>query len=524
MAYQGTKAKIPLGEFGLLTDIAPDKMPPNALIGAKNICYFNGTVQKAPGSIRWNADPLPAGIVAVHDWNPNTITQRMIAVTSAGSIYKGRDRIFGSAITTGLGALTPNCSFAEGGAEVAGNPKKLFLFTNGASLPRVLAGDGSTFTAIASPDSDWAGTNFPKFGVIHRNRLWAFAGQFSYASDTGDHENFATNGLTESIYPGEGGELRGAFVFKGRLFAFKDGGFVYWLNDSSADDAEWHWLKASSNFGLSAPNAICEVLDNFFAGNTTGTITDYGATERLGNIEASDLIQLAQFESYLRATTSKVGVTEQHMIYYSEKKLMLATYRSAYYNYNDMLLAFDFSRSEQVRPSYWIKGSPQCLGLYKDINQILRPMYGDKDGYVYLMDREDRLEGTASYEGSFQIPHLDFSHIDPSLSQTEKHFDSLAVHYIPESAGSLSCDYYIDGRFIETITFPMVQYLRPELDTLTLNTDRLNQANTETAVRKLAGSGRTFSARFYNSGSNQSFQIPAITVMFRGGGDKAQQV
>ena len=100
----------------------------------------------------------------------------------------------------------------------------------------------------------------------------------------------------------------------------------------------------------------------------------------------------------------------------------------------------------------------------------------------------------------------------------------LAVHYVPEGSGDLSCDYFIDGRFMETVTFQMVQYNKPQLGTLTLATDRLVQPNTETAIRRLAGSGRTFSARFYNAGSNQSFQIPAITVFFRPGGEKAQQV
>lgn len=524
MAYTGTKAKLPLGEFGLLTDIAPDKMPHNALIRANNVVYTNGSVQKAPGAIRWNADALPAGIAAVHDWNPTTITSRMIAVTSNGSIYKGRDRQFGTPLETGLGALTPNCICVEGGAEVAGREKKLFIFTGGVTLPRVLTGDGSAAPAIDQPATDWTGTNFPKCGTVHRSRLWAFAGQFGYASDTGDHENFLTNSLVGPIYPGEGGELRGAFVFKGRLFAFKDGGFVYLLNDvDSANENEWYWQKIASNFGLSAPNAIAEVLNNMFAGNTTGTITDYAASDSLGSVAAADLIQNAMFESFLRGNTAKVGITEQHLIYYAEKKMLFATYRSAYYTHNDMLIMIDFSRNDQVRPAFWIKGSPQCLALYKDVNQIDRPMYGDASGYVQLMDHEDRLEGTLPFTGEFQIPHLDFSHIDPKLSSSEKHFDALAVHYIPESTGELLCDYFIDGHYKDTISFTMIQNTRPQLNVLLLSTDRLAQGNQETCIRSLAGSGRTFSARFYNSGSNQSFQIPAVTVYFRGGGDKAQQ-
>lgn len=526
MAYSGIKAKIPLGEFGLLTDIAPDKVPPGALIKANNVCFFNGSVQKAPGTIKWNATATSAGIIAAHHWQPDLNTERFVVVTSDGNIYKGQDRQFGSPINTTISSvLTPNCVFSEGGAETAGRGKKLFLFTNGATNPTVLDGDATAFTSLSNPNTDWTSTGtYPKFGVVHRNRLWAFAGQIAYASDSGDHENFQTANLTEPVYPGEGGELRGAVVYKGRLFSFKDGGFAYILNDQDTSENNWYWQKIASNFGLAAPNAISEVLDDLIAGNTSGTLTSYAASEKLGSVEAADIIQGMQFESYLRGHTSKVGITEQHTLYYAEKKMLLATYRSAYFTYNDMLITIDFGRNDRLRPSFWRKGSPQCLALYKDVNQIERPMYGDKDGFLHLMDQEDRLEGTASYTGEFQTPHLDFSHVGPELSSVEKHFDFLAVHYVPESSGNLSCDYFIDGRFIETITFPMIQYERPELGVLTLGTDRLAQPNTEVAVRQLKGTGRTFSARFYNSGSNQSFQIPAITVFFRGGGDKAQQV
>lgn len=526
MAYTGTKAKLPLGEIGLLTDIAPDKVPPNALIRAGNVCFFNGAVQKAPGGLRWNAVALPAGIIAAHDWQPTTITQRMIAVCSDGSIHKGRDRQFTQINASVSSVLTPNCVFADGGAETAGRQKKLFLFTDGATQPKVLAGDGTAFTTLAGPATDWTSSGtFPKFGVVHRGRLWAFAGQISYASDSGNHEDFSnsTTNIVEPVYPGEGGDLLGGFVFKGRLLAWKNGGFAYMLNDTDIDQTNWYWQKIASNFGLAAPNAISEVLDDVLSGNPSGTVTSFASSQKLGNIEAADIIQQLQFEAFLRGNTSKVGVPFQHMVYYSEKKMLFVTYRSAYYTYNDMLLMFDFGRTDRARAAFWKKGSPQCLALYKDENQIQRPMYGDKDGYLVLMDREDRTEGGSAYLGEFQIPHLDFSHMDPKLSSTEKHFDFLAVHYAPESTGQLSCDYYIDGRYVETITFPMIQYTRPQLNVLTLNTDRLAQANGETAIRELAGTGRTFSARFYNSGSNESFQIQAVTVYFRGGGDKAQE-
>ena len=529
MAYGGNKAKILFGEFGLLTDIAPDKAPPGSLTGANNVCFFNGSIQKAPGSLKWNETALSAGIIATHHWMPDLNTERFMAVTSVGDIYKGRDRQFGTAINSTISStLTPNCIFCEGGAETAGREKKLFLFTGGATNPYVLSGDGTAFTSIASPNTDWVVGSYPKCGVVHGNSLWAFAGQISYASSTGNHEDFtnASAVAVEPVYPGEGGEVRGAFVFKSKLFCFKDGGFVYALDEAYESDGTVlrKWTKAGSNFGLAAPNAIAEVLNDMYAGNTSGTINSYAATEKLGSVEAGDIIQELQFESFLRGNASKVGVTEQHLFYYAEKKTLFATYRSCYKTTNDMLLMFDFGRPNNIRPAFWIKGTPQCLAGYRDVNQIMRPMYGDASGYLMLMDREDRLEGGAAFTGEFQTQHFDFSWLGENMSTTEKHFDFLAVHYIPEGAGDLSCDYFVDGRFYETLTFPMVQYQRPQLGTLLLGTDRLKQPNTETGVRQLSGTGRTISFRFYNSGSNQSFQVPAITVLFRAGGDKAQQV
>ncbi len=265
MAYSGVEVKIQYGELGLLTDISSDKIPPNALLSAKSVVFTNGNVQKAPGTLLWNPAPAAADatvsanpLIAIHHWKVNSVTDRFIAVDSTGNIFKGRDRKFTLINSTVASVLTPNCIFTEGGAETAGRDKKLFLFTGGATNPYVLSGDGTAFTTMANPSTDWtAAESYPKCGVVHRNSLWAFAGQISYASNTGDHEDFASASKVDPVYPGEGGEIRGAFVFKSRLFAFKEGGFVYMLNDTnSVDPTDWYWEKTGSNFGLAAPN-VC---------------------------------------------------------------------------------------------------------------------------------------------------------------------------------------------------------------------------------------------------------------------------
>ena len=527
MAYLGTSADIPFGSFGVLSDLAPTDLPVNCLIDANNIDLLPGVVQKAPGGRRLNSVALPSGVVSLFDWHPNENTQKTMAACENGAIYfdTGPGDMNGNVpIATGLTNLTPNCQFVSGGQEIGGRAKKLFFFSFGENQIKVLNNAETAFSDIALPAADWTSGDYPKVGVIHRNSLWVFSKQLSYGSDSGNHENFQSNFLVSPVFPGEGGDIRGAYVFKGKLFCFKDGGFVYILNDEDVDTTNWYWQKIGGNFGLAAPNAVTEVLDDMIAGNTTGTATSYAATNALGDVESADIFRAASAENYLRETTSTVGIPFQHMIYYAAKKLLFMTYRSAYYTYNNMLFCIDFSRSgapPRVLPQ--IKGKPQCLALRKDINEVERPIYGDKDGYVILMDSENRLEGGAAYEGSFQTVHMDMSHLDPKLAGVNKKWDWLKVKYKPQGDWNLSCDYFVDGKYIDTIYFPMIQYQDPQLDELLLGTGRLGQSNIETFKRPLTSMGKTISFRFYNSGSNQNFSVAGIVVGFRPTGEQAQR-
>lgn len=521
MAYSGITGTIPLGRLGLYTDNAPSDLPPDALIEAKNITLVENMCQKAPGTLVWNPSyQLDGGVVAVHDWWPTTTKQRLIALTSAGKIYRDiGDHTFtlGVPINTGMGAVTPNSMFVEGGQELALRPKKLFLFTNGLHQLKVLAADGITFNDVGDPAADWTTPNYPRVGVVHRNRLWAFMKQRAYASDTGDHEDFDTNNLTQSIFPGEGGDIIGAHVFKGRLFAFKEGNFVYYLDDSNEDSSLWFWRKLSNNFGLAAPNAMFDALNDMLAGNSSGTVTSYAATDALGDIESADIFRAANMEQYLRANLNMVGIREMHALYYEAKKLAYFTYRSTYKTTNDSLVVLDMNK-EIPRVTFWIKGTPQCLAHRKDVTGIPRPMYGDASGYIHFMDYEDRKEGNTAYEGAFRTAYTDFSQLDTALKHRQKHFDFMWVEFVEEGPHTISVDTFIDGRYMETFTIPM-NIEGTYLDSFMLDTDRLSERTTQSIPYPLHGTGRRISFRIYNSGSNESFKIASITVGFRPAGD-----
>jgi len=526
MGYMGNKVSMYLGQMGIMTDLPPGDIPSGALIDAKNITLERGIVQKAPGTLIYNTSHvLDSGIVAMFDWWPSPHLQRLIVATSNGSIYRDiGDRTFTSAtpITTGLGVLTPNTIFIEGGLEAQGEDKKLFFFSNGLRQIKVLAGDGLSFSDIADPAADWTSPNFPTIGLVHRNRLWAFMEQAAYASDTANHENFLTNNLIQYIYPGEGGKIMGAYVYKGRLFVFKEGGFVYYLDESDSDSSNWYWKKLISNFGLASPNGIFQALDDLIVVNDTGTLTSYAATDAFGDIESADLMRNMQMEGFLRNNFSLSGLSEAHAIYYAAKKQAFITYRSSYSNSNDMLWVIDVNK-QNPSITYWLKGSPQCLAMRKSSHGISRPIYGSLDGYVHQMDYEDRLEGSASFTGSFQTKHEDFRGVDSNMANQQKHFDFLWLEYIAEGNWTVSVDVFIDGVFRETVSVPM-QAQGNYLDEFLLDTDYLAQRVTQSNPVPLHGTGRRISFKIYNSGSNQSFQISSVTVGFRVGSDGSSKL
>lgn len=524
MGYTGQIAHIPLGQLGLLTDVPPGEVPRGALIKAFNVSYETGLLTKAPGSLRYNTQVLPAGIIAAWDWWPNNVTQRMIAACTDGKIYRDiGDRVFSSAVAIreGLSGLDPRCMFVEGGNETSGREKKLFFFSPNNQL-QVLSGDGEEFADVADPAADWVTPKYPTFGFIHRNRLWAFMGNRAYASDSGDHEDFDTNYLTMAIFPGEGGDLIGGFIFKGRPFVFKQGGFVYYLDDSDTDSDNWLWRKLASNFGLASPHSIVEMGNDMIAVNESGSPISYAAVNALGDVESADLFRMLQIEEYVRNNTSLAGIDMMHSIYYEAKKQAFFTWRKSYNVKNDTLLHMDLNR-ERARVSFWPKDQANCLFLRRGTDKILRPCYGSDDGYIYLMDREDRLVGGSGYTGEFKIGHTDFRFLDERLAHKNKLFDFLAIEFIPQGTWNLAVDVYIDGTFSETINFSM-DVRDDGLDSFTLDTDALGREEAQTIQMPLHGSGRRISFHCRQTGSNQNFAIASLTVGFRPSAEQATRV
>ena len=123
MGYVGQRAKIPIGEQGLISDASHEKLPPDAIIRGKNFTIQNNVLEKEFGTEKLNRVALESGIVATFDWCPDGITQEQVCVLRNGKVFKIKNADLNVEVTAGSGApatlrATDQVHIVEGGEEL----------------------------------------------------------------------------------------------------------------------------------------------------------------------------------------------------------------------------------------------------------------------------------------------------------------------------------------------------------------------------------------------------------------------
>lgn len=522
MGYIGESIPVPLGQKGIISDLPQSLTPYDALSQAINIEMNIAGIFKAYGSSKFNSDDqLDGEVVSLYDWWPDSDNQRTIAATTAGKVYRDTgDGSFASAteIASSLGSLDPTMQIVAGGSEDTGENKKLFLFHNN-MVPKFIDGDAATLSSFTNLATDWSSAN-PTFGINHLSRMWVFGNSNQphrvYVSLPTDHADFTSAGfLTFEVYPGEGDRLTSGIVYKGVMYLFKEPEGVYYLDAPSTDTDTWGFKKLDGGFGIGSPHGVIQVLDDLLIFNAENSITSVQATAAFGDLKFGDIVANAQLEKAFKETFDRTSKTLSQAVYYSDKKTAMFTMKSNGSSNYDRILNIDVKNVQNPRFHVNNKDAPNCIALRRDDNKIRRPIYGDTNGYVWLMDQESTytVDG-ASYSGDFTTPELDFGFFDRRLANMNKHFDFITLIYEGLSNDSVFVDVTIDGRFIETLEVD--QFTGTGLDDFELDTDVLDAIQLEEARIPLHGSGRRIQLRIYNSTAN-GFRIEQLLVDLRVG-------
>lgn len=639
MSYQGVSAPIKLGVGGLLTDLAPRDIPVTNLIHAMNVDIRDGVISKEAGARRWNRNAFSTSVKALTSWMPVDGRNYFYVVTGDGKVWKQLDRETRTEITANSTSEPTTLTLGEfvhvvaGGEESPTDPKKLFIFSGNNPI-QVISGNASVRTNLQTPAADWATSEYPRFGVSHRNRLFVFGQHRAYASDPDDHENFTSAAAKQfPIYPGKNERLYGAYVYRGKLFVFKKPFGLYTLVDTDTNPTNWYFTELSNEFGIAGPFAVTEAFGDLLAGNSSRSITSLAASDKLGDVESGNIFNMLKVEQELLRMVSVSGIEQQQAIYHEKSKMALFTLRQSGYVANNGLIKIDFSRQ---RPELTLSNKDQvnCFALARDQDNE-KIFYGSNDGYIYEYGTEPReilrvfrptapvaaltgagagnvdngtyrwgvtffddthetglsgpsdpitvvdktvngqvtltdvpidVTGSAtkrriyrrdmsantdlwklvgeianntsttftdnvanssltnnqpptrnsfntSYSAVFWIPHTDFSWLDPQLSSVDKNFDALEIEFISTGQFTTYVDYFIDGVFMETLSFK--PYVGPTLDDFVLDSDRLPGRVSRSVRKRIKGYGRSFSAKCYNDGLCESFQLTEFRVQFR---------
>lgn len=560
MGYSGSIIPLQIANGGLLTDLSPDLIPSANLIKANNVQIRNGIIEKSPGSQRWNADPLPSGIVAFYDYWPNPGKQYQIVVTRDGRVYRYSDKytvveITPTTDTTRIDqsgdapetlSVTERVCIVEGGKEFLGDggttqPAKVFIFTGNDPI-QVIYGEETTRHNLLVPAADWDGSvgkrSYPNFGIIYVGRLCVFGNKnlphfFYISSNTyggtstfmyGNEDFSATtfNTALFNIYPGDGERLKHAFKYKSKLWVLKYPRGLYSLEIPDIGVAAgWYFQKINDDVGTATITGTAPVQDDVWVINSVGAIQSLSATLNLGGVEAANMLKAMQIEKYMQQITNPLGFGDRQAMWHEAKNTVYFIYRSKNSQLNSLLLAIDFT-GQTPKPTVITKDQPNILAIRRNVSQVEEMVYGSEDGYIYTMDRPNRYVGDPddenAYTGEFQTPHLTLQNSANDAqynynSNNDKNFDFVEIEFIPTGNVPLYCDVYIDGRKTETISFLLSK--SNQLNKFILNQSRLQGRSTRRQRKPIHGRGRTVSLNFYNSGLNENFRVTGVTVYAR---------
>lgn len=319
---------------------------------------------------------------------------------------------------------------------------------------------------------------------------------------------------TVSVYPGEGERILCAHEYRGLLFIFKKPLGVYILDGRNPDSTQWSLYKYSDAFGLASPHGVLQVLGDLIAANSIGSFTSLQASNTFGDFEPADILANNKVEDYIRDQLNFSGISNSQCVYYPEKKIAMWTGASSSSGAINRILAIDVA-APNPRISIISKDIPNCIAMKKDAEGILRPMYGDIDGYVYNMDAATYNVGTTPYLAEFKTNDSDLGQIDSQLAGKNKIFDFLEVSYIPTGNNTFYCDVYVDGLLRDTKMF--TTRVGAELDSFVLDVDQLSGQQGTRRDRKPLRSctGNKISLRFYNNGDNEGFTVERVILNFR---------
>ena len=524
MAYTGAVVRLPIGLQGFSGSKNPTQLQSGHFQYVEGIVLDGGLLQKEGGAEKLNATALGGGSVVTSgiNWSPLANVHRDVVFLSNGDVLKDNaSGLFATTLISGLvSTRDPPPWFVVGGGELTGAPRTLFLFS-ATNQVHAVDGDGAVMAPIAVPAADWAGTgNFPTFGIIHENRLWA-GGNASdphrmYYSNPEDHQDFTgPSSGTLPIYPGKSERLVGGISFKGLLVLFKYPRGIYMVTTTDPSPSGWMVDELSSAVGSVNQHCIVPIDNDTIYLDNGGNVHLLSATNAFGDAETSNISQFADIGEFLRSNVNLSQIRRSVGMWYGTKQQIWFGLPLGTSSDNSLRLIGDFS-TPQVGVRYLLsrRDTPISMWMRSDVASVQKPAHGDLLGFVWRMDTEARNKDGAGYPASFETANMDMSFIDPKMATLNKTGDFIEIIFEPQGDWDLTVQVVWDDVPGPPILFSMGGEGAP-LGSFILDTDVLSSTAIRSIRRRIAGSGRRLRILIDNQGVDQNISISDFYLSFR---------
>jgi len=511
--------EIPCSTGGLNSMQTIGNFPVEDLRTAENLTYEDDTWRKEGGSAKINTTVITdtPSILGLHDFWPDSSTQKRIAATSDGKIIVFDVDGIHATLTSGL---TNNKMTVFVEALGASTTRKLFSF-NGADAVKVTS-NGVTLSTISNPPTDWATTNQPVAGVSHNGRLWGFGNanypHTVYYSVLTDHEDFKGSGSgTIRVYPGEGEKLIGGIDFAGRLYLFKYPRGIYYIDDSDTSTSNWLCKKLTSSVGLASPLAIAQTDNDVLFLSAEGLIYSLMSVQEYGEAASvkTSAILPEKIGNYIRENMSMTRIQNTTACYYGYKHEWHLAYSQKGSTYNNRRLVLDLHNIAIPRFRVSTKDICQAMAISRDDDYLYRPMVGDNAGFVRFIDESTRSKDGIAYTGKFET--ADVALVEKGIRRANLLY--VEAVFKPLGDHNLTLDVYRDGTFSETVALNMGA-TGGILGSFVLGTDKLGGGNVKNTRARIVGDCRRVRFVGYNAGVAQDFSISSLIVGYSVGNER----
>lgn len=540
--YRGESVTVPVGLAGFNANRNPSKISPAHFTYVEGVDIDGGVITKEGGAELLTTTPIDGSILAGIHYRP-AIGQEWDVIfvdrgDGTGDLLGDLDGSGDFATTlnpvnlVGTPANEPPFFMAAGGdaAAIADGDTafstRLFMFSDH-NPPHIMIGDDPVMAVDTGGVSDWA-DSFPTFGIFHDSRVWAGGNSSDphriYYSTTGDQGDWSSAGSGSIVvFPGEGEKLVGGVSFRDLLILVKKPTGLYVIDTSNPTPSAWRCSRLNGVVGGISPASIVQKSNDILVLDAGGNFHQLTAVDTFSDINSSNLGTAVSFNRFVEESVSLINLQNAKGVWYAAKSKAYYMMPGIGATQNTIRTVIDYS-DDQVGHRFLIsrRDEANALWMRPDANGVERPVIGDEDGNVWLLDRPARNKDGVAYSMYFETSDIDFSFIDPLFASKVKNGAFLEIVCDVTTQFGITVIPSWDSLPSDSVSFTLGGS-QATLDDFVLDADALGQVGVETQRERMVGSGRRLRLAVSNNALDEEVRISEMRVAFQVGDERTNQ-